>query len=524
MLMFALVLSACGGGKKEETGGKNSGGQNGGDEKKAQDLIIASLSEAVSLDPHGSNDVPSSNVAYNIYETLVYQNEKMEIVPGLAKEWKMIDDTTYEFKLQEGVKFHDGSDFTADVVKANFERILDPKVASPRAFLFEMIESVNPVDPTTVQFKLKYPFAPFLAHLAHSGGSMISAEAIKKDYEEIEKDSKKKAGAYISLNPSGTGWFKLGKWNSGESIKLVRNDDYWGEKAKLDSVTWKVVKEALTRVAELETGNSHIIDPVSPSDLKRVEDLANAGVNKQTSLSLSYVGFNAQKAPFDNVKVRQAISMAIDKNEIINGIYEGTGVPAVGPLAPDVYGFDASVKPIEYDVEGAKKLLAEAGFPDGFETTIWTNDNPDRRKIAEYVQSALKEIGVEVKIEELEWGSYLEQTAAGNHDMFILGWSTATADADYAMFPLFHSDNVGDPGNRTFLKDAELDSILEKARQETDNTTRLALYKEAQEKLVELAPMLYLMHTEHLNGVSDNVKGFGVTAAGMFLLKDVTIE
>lgn len=519
MLLLSMILAACSGGEKSSDDKKDGNNE----AKSGGDLTIAWPSDAVSLDPHGSNDVPSSNVQYNIYETLVYQDENIEIQPGLAESWEQVDDLTWEFKLREGVKFHDGSELNADVVVANFDRLKDPKVASPRAHLYEMVTEVKAVDTYKVQIKTEYPFAPLLAHLAHTGGSIISKEAIDKDYEAMENGEK--AGSYISKNPSGTGPFKLEDWVAGQHIKLVKNENYWGEPAKLNSVTFKVVPEALTRVAELETGTVHISDNISPSDMSRIDNLDNADIKRQTSLSLAYLGFNIDKEPFNNVKVRQAISMAIDKQQILEGIYEGTGVPAVGPLAPDVYGFDDSVKPLEYNLEEAKKLLKEAGYEKGFKTTIWTNEgNAERLKIAEYVQSALRELNIEVEIQSIEWGTYLADTAAGKHNMFILGWSTATADADYAMYPLFHSSMVGEPGNRTFLKDSELDKILEEARKETDDTKRKALYKQAQEKLVELAPMVYLLHTEYITGVSTNVKGFSTHPSGMYLLRNVTIE
>lgn len=531
LIVFAFFLAACSGksssdGNGDGTGnndGGNGGEQGNGDDTTAGgDLIILSQSEAVTLDPQMATDVPSSNVSTNIYDTLVTFDENMNIVGSLAEEFNQVDDTTWEFKLRSGVKFHDGSDLTADDVVATFNRVLDPNVGSPRAFLYEMITNVEAVDELTVRFTLEYPFAPFPAHLAHEGGSILSEESIQKDYEEMEKGET--AGAYIGTNPIGTGYFKLEQWEPGDYLKLVRNDDYWGEKAKLDSVTFRVVDEALTRIAELEVDNAHIIEPLNPSNMAQVENIAHASVYKRASLSLAYIGFNMEKEPFNDVRVRQAISHAIDKTQILEGIYEGTGVPAVGPLAPDVWGYDPTVKPLEYDLEKAKSLLAEAGYADGFSTTIWTNDNPDRMKMAEYVQAALKELNIEVKIEVMEWGTYLAQTAAGNHDMFILGWSTATADADYATYPLFHSSNVGEPGNRTFTKDAELDKILEEARVETDETKRKELYRQAQEKLVEIAPMIYLLHTDLIVGVNDKVQGFSISPSGMFQLKDVTLK
>ncbi len=486
------------------------------------DLIIATLSDAVSLDPHGSNDVPSSNVAYNLYESLVYFDRDSVLQPLLATEWKATDDTTWEFILRKGVKFHDGSDFNAEVVKANFERLLDPDIASQRLFLFSMIEEIIAVDEYTVLFKTAFPFAPLPAHLAHSGGGIISLKAIKADYDAMAAG--KDPGSVIAQNPVGTGYFRFESWDPGSQVKLVRNEEYWGEKAKLESVTFKVVPESLTRLSELETGYAHISDPVQPSDRGRVESMPNAYLNRQSATSLAYLGFNAQKAPFDDIRVRQAISMAVNKNDIIDGIYEGTAIPAVGPIAPGVFGFDPAVKPMPYDPVKAKELLTAAGYADGFSTTIWTNDNPARIQIAEYVQSKLRDLGITVTIEVLEWGAYLDNTGEGKHDMFILGWSTPTLDGDYAMYALFHSSNFGKAGNRTFLKDDELDELLDKGRQESDPAKRLAYYKEAQEKLVELAPMLYLLHIEDLTGVNNDVKGFYMSSARIFKLHEVYID
>lgn len=434
----------------------------------------------------------------------------------------MIDDTTWEFKLREGVKFHDGSDFNAEVVKANLDRVLDPEVASSRLFLYEMITNVEVVDEYTVHITTEYPFAPLPAHLSHTGGGMISLEAIKKDYELMEQG--KQPGSYLLNNPVGTGYFKFDHWEPGDYVRLVRNDDYWGEPALLDSVTFKVVSESLARLSELETGYAHINTKVDPEHMGRVENHADTYLNRQNSTSMSYVGFNVEKEPFNDVRVRQAISMAINKDEIIAGIYEGTGIPAVGPIAPGLFGYDPSVTAFEYDLEKAKELLAEAGYADGFKTTIWTNDNQTRIKVAEYLQQTLKELNIELEIEILEWGAYLDSTAAGNHDMFILGWVTSTGDADYATYPLFHSSNVGEAGNRSFLKDAELDELLDKARQESDINVRLDLYKQVQEKLVDLAPMLYLVYSEYLIGVRNEVHGFWQDTSGIYQLKDVWIE
>ncbi|WP_040225354.1 glutathione ABC transporter substrate-binding protein [Bhargavaea cecembensis] len=532
MLVVSMFLAACAGGGSDNNA-SDSGDKNKDDDKTTEegttdegaeggDLVLAVLSDASSLDPHGSNDVPSSVVQDNIFETLVTRNDDNEIEPGLATEWNAIDDTTWEFKLQEGVKFHDGEDFNAEAVKKSFERVLDEKVASPRYFLFEMVNSVDVIDDYTVQFKTDYPFAPLLAHLSHNGGSIISPKSIDEDYAAMEDG--KEPGSVISEHPVGTGFFKFDSWSPGSEIKLVKNDDYWNGTAKVDSVAFKVVPESATRVAELETGNAHIIDPVQPNEVARINDSGNATVDQTPSSSLSYIGFNTEKAPFDDVRVRQAISMVVNKDEMIEGVYEGFGVPAKGPLAPGIFGYDEDLKAIEQNPEEAKKLLEEAGYGDGFSTTIWTNDNPQRVDMAVLLQQKLKDLNIDVKIEQMEFGTYLEKTAAGEHDMFILGWSNPTGDADYGLYALFHSSQKGDPGNRSFYDNAEVDKLLDEGRKETDPDARVDIYAKAQEQIVDDAPMIFIHHQEYLVGVSDKVKGFSIDQAGIYQLKDVTLS
>lgn len=495
------------------------------DEEASQEggeLVIAKSSEVVSLDPAGSNDVPSSDVQANIYESLTQLDDDMNVQPLLAESWDAVEEDVWEFTLKEGITFHDGSDFNAEVVKANIERILDEDVASPRKFLFEMVTDVEVVDDFTVRFTTEYPFAPLPAHLAHSGGAMVSLDVIEEDYASMEDGND--PGTVVNEKPVGTGYFTFDEWKSGESIRVVRNEDYWGENALLDSVLYKIVSEDLTRVAELETGDSHISDPLSPSDFDQIDQSDGTFVHTQSSVSLSYIGFNMAKEPFDDVRVRQAISMAIDKEQIIEGIYEGFGVPAIGPIPPDVFGFDDSVSGLDYDIERAKELLAEAGYPDGFSTTIWTNDSRERIDTAVNLQAQLKEIGIDLKIEEIEWGAYLAQTAEGEHDMFILGWSTPTGDADYAMYALFHSNNFGEPGNRTFTADDQLDELLDLGRKTPGEEERLDIYAEAQELLVDLAPMIYIHHSEFLLGVRNEVKGLKQLPTQILQLQEVYLE
>src|SRR5699024_5813611 len=255
-LMSASVLAACAS-EPDETSGTSDDTETSSDADAAEDetseeasdggdLVIANQSDAVSLDPAGSNDVPSSNVAENIYETLVKQNMDMELEPGLATDWEAVEDNVLEFTFRKGVKFHDGSDFSAEVVKAIIECVLDDEIGSPRQFLYAMISDIEVIDDYTVRFTTEYPFAPLPAHLAHSGGAMVSLDIIEQDYAAIEEG--KDPGTVVNEHPIGTGYFVFDEWKSGESIRLVRNEDYWGDNALLDSVLFKVVSEDLTRV------------------------------------------------------------------------------------------------------------------------------------------------------------------------------------------------------------------------------------------------------------------------------------
>jgi len=529
----------------EDASGEGSGGG---------DLVISEAADIVSLDPHGNNDVPSSNVRNNIYETLVYLDGDMEVQPRLATEWEEVDDTTWEFTLKEGVTFHDGSEFNAEVVEANLDRVLDPAVASPRMFLYEMITDVEAVDDYTVQISLEYPFAPILAHLAHDGGGMLSKEVIDADYEaaladageemsveeyyelreeggdahqEVADAITESIGDHVGENAIGTGPFTLESRSAGEEVVLANNADYHDEEsaAELDSVTFKVVPETAARIAEIETGTSHVAGATEPTNVERIESHDAIELDQTPSLGLSYVGFNVEKEPLDDPLVRQAISHAIDREAIIDGIYEGVGTPAEGPLAPGVFGYDESVEGIQYDLDRAKELMAEAGQEDGFELEILTNgDNPQRVDTAIYIQEALEELNIDVSVQQLEWGAYLETTAAGDHDMFVLGWSTVTGDADYGMYALLHSSMHGDPGNRSFLSNDNVDALLEEGRTETDPDARQEIYSELQEELVDVAPMIYIHHQDFLTGISSDVENFEVDALGIYQMRDTTIS
>ncbi|KKK36142.1 ABC transporter substrate-binding protein [Mesobacillus campisalis] len=516
MLAFVLALAACSGGNSASNEEDDTKEGNTNEEAPAQEggeLVFVTPSDAPTLDPHGMNDTATTNATTQIFDRLTEYAEDGSVVPSLAEEFNQVDDKTWEFKLRQGVKFHDGSDFTAEAVKMSLERLIDPEFASPRAVVLNMITEVTVVDDHTVQLKTAEPFAPLPAHLAHNAGSIIAPSAIEEE---------KSGGKKVDENPVGTGPFKFESWNRGAEIKFVRNDDYWGEKAKLDSIVFKVIPEQATRVAMLETGEAHVM-LVGSSDVTQVEGIEGVELDRVKGTRMDYVGFNINKEPFDDVKVRQAVAMAINKEDIVNGILDGQGVAAVGPLAPTVVGNSQDLKPLDFDVEAAKKLLADAGLPDGFKTTLYVNEgSKERSDIAELVQAQLGEIGIEVSIETIEWGAFLEKTAAGEHEMFVLGWTTVTGDADYGLYALFHSSMHGNPGNRSFYTNTKVDELLDKGRTATDQEERNAAYAEVSQILIDEAPMVYLQHPDFVHGMN-GVDGLFVNFSGTPFFHEVSL-
>lgn len=519
VLALMLALAACGGKDSETPAADGDKGKT--DETPATEetqagghFVFVTGADAPTLDPHGMNDTATSNATSQIFERLTDYAADGSVYGLLATEFSALDELTWEFKLREGVKFHDGSDFTANDVKASIERLISPDTASPRAFILNMVEEVVIVNDHTVHIKTNIPFAPLPAHLAHNAGSIIPAASIE------EEDN---GGKTISENPIGTGPFKLTTWDRGAEIKMERNEDYWGEKTKLDTLSFVVVPEDATRIAMLETGEANAVLVGAP-DVQRVEAMSQLDTVRIHGTRMDYLGFNMNKAPYDNMKVRQAIAMAVNKDDIVYGILDGQGVPAVGPLAPTVNGNYQGLTPIPFDVDGAKELLAEAGFENGFSTTIFVNEgNKARADIAELVQHQLGQIGITVDIRIVEWGAFLEQTAAGEHELFILGWTTVTGDADYGLYALFHSTQHGSPGNRSFYSNDRVDELLDFARSEADQAKRNDAYKEISEILVEEAPMVYLQHPDFVYG-TNGITGLFVDFGGTPYFKGVSFK
>ncbi|MDI2587798.1 glutathione ABC transporter substrate-binding protein [Psychrobacillus sp. NEAU-3TGS] len=504
---ITLLLAAC-----STSGSTGTEEQTDGVENTAEELIVVRLSDATNLDPHFITDIPSANILYQkVYETLVRPDENFETQPGLAKEWNVIDDTTWEFKLQEGVTFHDGTPFNADAVKATMDRLLDPAVGSPQREKFSMIEEIEIVDELTVRFHLSYPYAPLLSILASQEGSMISPTAITENPEALKE------------NPIGTGPYTFEKWISGQEVSIVKNPDYWGEEAAVERVVFKVVPEDATRLAMIETGEAHINDQVPVTEIERIEASDTMELYRTEGLAVEYLGFNVEKEPFDDLRVRQAISHAIEREAIISGVYNDVGTLANSAMSPKVFGYSESSKPLAYDLNAAKKLLKEAGIEEGYKISLLTSDRKERINMAEVIQSQLKGIGIDVEIQVMEYGAFIEMTNNGEHEMFISGWGNATGDGDYNQYNLFHSSSHGPAGNSFYYTNPEVDQLIEQARQETDQEERKALYEKVLQIELDEAVYVPIRNYEHLAVSNKNVSGYWLNASNYLMIENVKI-
>ncbi len=498
------LLGACG----------NSGGADDEAAAGGGDIVWVASADAPSLDPQASNDSATADATNQIFERLVNYGENGEVVPWLAESFEATSETTWEFKLREDITFSDGTAFNAEAVKANFDRLLDPEMASPMIVLFDMVTEVNVIDEYIVEFVTEYAFAPLPSHIAHTGAAIIAPSAIEEETN---------GGLTVSENPIGTGAFVLDSWNTGSEIVFVPNENYWGAVPQIDSLTFQVVPEASTRMAMLEAGEAHAAN-VDPVDAATIEAMENIELERISSTRLEYLGFNLDREPFNDVRVRQAISMAINKVDILDGILQGEGTAATGMLAPTVAGNTQDVDILEYDVEAARELLAEAGFADGFSTTIYVNDgSAARATIAELIQSQLAAIGIDVTIQIVEWGAFLEMTAAGEHEMFLLGWTTVTGDADYGLFAMFHSSNLGDPGNRAFFVNERADELLEAGRTTADQDDRDVIYAELTQLLIDEAPLVPLYYPNVING-TNGISGFDQDFNGTVFFGNVVLD
>lgn len=485
-------------------------GEKNGAKKVKEELIIAQDGESKSLDIHQGNDGFSLRANRLIYSRLVEVDENMQIHPGLAESWKQLDDKTMQFKLRKGIKFHNGDDFTAEDVKFSFERMMN----SPRiAFVLPPIERIDIVDDYTVNIVTKTPFGPLLAHLSHPALGMVSKKLLTENPEALKE------------KPIGTGSYKFKEWIYGDKLVLEKNEDFYDKNERgLKYIIFKNVVEASNRAIGLETGEIDIATPISSVDEENIKNNPKLQLLTKPSISYSYIGMNMTKAPLNDIRVRKAINYAIDKQAIIDVILNGNGKIATSPIAPGVFGFTDKTKNYEYNVEKAKELMKEAGYENGFTTSILVFSGEANTQTAEIVQAYLKEIGIDLKIEIVEVSAYWDMTERGVHNLFLGSWGVVTGDADYGLYAMYHSSAKGGAGNRDFYENEKVDELLDKAKTEIDPETRKKLYEEAQILIVNDAPDVMLYNRNLTVGAQKYIKGLGIHPVTLYNFATVYIE
>jgi peptide/nickel transport system substrate-binding protein len=493
----------------------------------AQTLVYGESGLPVNLDlPQDGN---SLTVQYQVAEPLVlYKPGTTDITPGLATSWEAnADATVWTFHLRQGVSFQDGTPFNAEAVKFNFDRWnhRDNPYAFPQTkdmaawtYIFGafygqsgyLLEKVDVVDNLTVRFTLTQPTGFFPTLLSSSYFGMQSPTAIKK------------AGAAYgtpSVGLVGTGPFKFQEWVEGDHVTLVRNDNYWGPKAKVERIVFKGIESAPTRLAQLEAGTLDIAVNLSPDDLKVVEgskELKQASAGPE--LSIGYVGFHQANKPFDDVRVRQAVAYAIDKQAIVNAFYGKLGDVATEFIPPGLIG-RSDVKAYPYDPEKAKQLLAEAGFPNGFDTQFWYMPvsrpyYPAPKDVAEAIVSYLADVGIHAQLNTEDWSIYLSDYDQGKFPMYMLGWNADYPDPNNFINTFF---NASESVNGFGWNDAnahKVVSLLSQAAQASDLSTRELDYELASTIIYDQVPALPMVYPRSLNATRANISGYLPNAMG----------
>lgn len=456
------------------------------------DIIIAVSADIKSMDPATGVDAPSAILSKHVYNGLTKIDEDKQVVGDLAESFEMVDDVTYRFKLKEGIKFHNGEELKAADVKFTLERCKTMPKAMSNA---SAIESVSVEGDYDLTIHLNRPYPPLLYILNDTSMKILNEKAVTE------------AGEVYGENPVGTGPFKFKEWIPNDHWTLVRNDDYFEGQAEAGSITAKIIPEGSARCIALETKEVDLMLNVDPVDAGNIENNPELVLESWPASSVEYLAFNTQKEPLNDVRVRQAITYALNRQEFVDMIIEGHGEVATSFIAKTLPGWNEDVKPYPQDLEKAKALLAEAGYADGVNLNIFVSGDV-RNRSAQVVQAQLKEIGVNVDINVYEWGAFQDAINAGQHDMLILGWTNTTCDPEYSTTPLFHSKNCGASGNRAFLKDEKLDGMIDAASSETDAAKRMQGYKDIQAYLNEICPWVPLYYKNDMVGRQKDLVGF----------------
>ena len=516
-LASALVLAACGG----DDDGEAADGEVSGDP-----VVVGQVAEPASLDPHVVTAVNDFRININLYDGLVrYAEDSLEVEPQLATDWEIDDEgLVYTFELRDDVTFHDGTPFDAEAVKFNFDRMLDedhpyhdtgPFPLAEQ--FFGQIDEVRVVEDHVVEFELSSPFAPFMANLAYPTGLLISPTAVEEHGEDVGR------------NPAGTGAYVFSEWEGNQHVILERNEDYWDGAPEVPGVVFRPITESQTRVNELMSGGADLIVEVPPDDVAALRDDDELVVQEQAGPHVWFLILNVAEEPFDDVRMRQAVNHAIDKQSIIDDILQGTATVADGPIA-EAFGaaYNDDLPAYDYDPDRAQELMEEAGYGDGVDLTFYVTEGGsgmlDPVPMGEAIQADLGEVGINVSIETYEWNSFLDEVNAGiegKADMAQMAWMTG--DPDTLPYLTLRTAAWPDEGgfNSGYYSNERVDELLESAQVEVDEDARIEMYHEMQEIVVEEAPWVFVASWKQNVAMSPDIEGFELHPSFLLRLHDL---
>ncbi|MDV7021773.1 glutathione ABC transporter substrate-binding protein GsiB [Atlantibacter subterraneus] len=486
----------------------------------AKDVTVAVASNFTTLDPYDANDTLSQQVAKSFYQGLFGLDKEMKVKNVLAESYTVSDDgLVYTVKLRQGVKFQDGTDFNAAAVKVNLDRASNPDNKLKRYNLYKNIASTEAVDPSTVKITLKQPFSAFINILAHPATAMISPAALEK------------YGKEIGFHPVGTGPYALETWNQTDFVKVKKNASYWEQGLpKLDTITWRPVVDNNTRAAMLQTGEAQFAFPIPYEQAAVLQKNDKLDLVTTPSIMQRYISMNVTQKPFDNPKVREAINYAINRDALVKVAFAGFATPATGVVPPAI-AFAEPFKAWPYDPAKARELLKEAGYPNGFETTLWSSHNHSTaQKVLQFTQQQLAQVGVKVKLTAMDAGQRAaEVEGKGQKEsgvrMFYTGWSASTGEADWALSPLFASQNWPPTlFNTAFYSNPQVDNDLTEALKTTDNAQKASLYKNAQEIIWKESPWVPLVVEKLVSAHSKSLSGFYMMPDTGFSFEEADIK
>ncbi len=455
-------------------------------------VTIAQGVDVSTLDPHMSNDVPTTNVLQNVFDGLIYRSQTMDLEPGLAEAYEQVDDLTWRFTLREDVYFHNGEPFNAEAVKFTIERILDPELSSPQASGIRYVDEVVVVDEYTVDIITEQPYPLLTAQL--SAIAMLPpqylAEAGVSGFRE---------------HPIGTGPYAFSQWRKDERLVLEANPDYFRGIPQIGEVVFRPIPETATRVAELQSGAVDLITNVPPHQVPVLENEAALAVATAPSARILFIVLTTiDEGPLQDRKVRQALNHAVDKEAIVDAILDGYGNPLAAPVPEGAFAFDPDLEGYAYDPERARELLAEAGYEGGFDLVF---ESPSGRylmdrEVAQAVNGFFEDVGVNTDFSILEWGVFVGKLyeKAGAESM-LLGLGSATIDADSYLFAQLRTGEIS-----SYYTNAELDQLLDAARAEMDEDIRREMLFEAQRMAHEDAALIPLYQQVDIYGHHDRLE------------------